>query len=229
MSAEVAVLRETLARRFPDALPARHGTTEVAPIGVGEMDAILPGGGLPRGKLSVWAPGGADTALLRAACMAALARGERAAWVDGPGVLTGEGWPERILLARPRSALDASACAEELIRSGGFGLVVLVGGEEDDAVRLRISRAAKEGGGALVALSPNGFMGGLALSSRILPTGCRWARGPFGEPARLEAVRIRVEAVALGWRRHAHLMLSLQDHAHRITLEPGLADRRGGR
>lgn len=229
MSAEVAVLRETLARRFPDALPARHRTTEVAPTGVGEMDAVLPGGGLPRGRLTVWAPGGAGTALLRAACTAALARGERAAWVDGPGVLTGEGWPERILLARPRSPLDAAACAEELVRSGGFGLVVLVGGDEDDAVRLRLTRAVKEGGGALVTLSPSGFMGGLTLSSRILPTGCRWACGPFGEPARLEAVRVRVEAVALGWRRHAHLVLPLQDHVHRIALEPGLADRRGGR
>lgn len=226
MSAQVHALRDLLAARFPGATPLVQGTTPVAASGVAALDRILPGGGFPRGRLAVWSGFGA-AALLRAACGAAAARGERAVWIDATGrtdARLGEG---DVLLARPASALQAAECAEELARSGAFGLVVLAGAPAEEAVRLRLSRAVREGGAALVELGSAFFLAGLRLASSLLPAAARWRADRLGEPVDVEAVPVRVEAAALGWRRETTLMLPLAARVARLSLEPALADRRG--
>src|SRR5437870_7700456 len=81
----VAALRALIQQRFPDATPLTGGsqTTEQVATGIGALDQILPNGGLPRGRLSVWAPHGGVTAILRGACQAVVTNGERSAWIDG--------------------------------------------------------------------------------------------------------------------------------------------------
>lgn len=231
MSTQVIELRRLLEQRWPDAQPLRHATAAGVSTGVPALDAILPGGGLPRGRLSVWATEAAvgATAVLRSACEVVRAAGERAVWVDGARVVAGDRWWQDggALLVRPAGALDALVCAEELVRSGGFGLVVLTGvGRALVPEAVRLSRAAREGGSALVAVG-EAPLAALRLASRVLADGVRWTSGPLGEPAEPAAVRLRVQATSLGLDSRAEFMIPVVQHALRMSMEPGLVDRRG--
>ncbi|HEX7050842.1 MAG TPA: hypothetical protein VF188_11610 [Longimicrobiales bacterium] len=230
MHSRVVALKQVLEERFPDAVPPAYRTVPAVATGIAALDGVLPGRGLPRGRLSTWRPGGAATALLRMACRAAVVRGERSAWVDGAGAVTGESWRVGPLLFRPGGALEALVCAEELVRSGGFGLVVVTGVDGVFAAEaVRLSRAVGEGGGVLVVVAGSAPVAALRLSSRIEPAGYRWRRGPFGEPALVESVTVRVRAAAMGWSKEAELTLRVAEHGVRLSLEPGLGDRRGAR
>ena len=231
MAVPLQELRRLLEGRFPDAVPVTYRTAGAVGTGLGELDRVLPGGGLPRGRLAAWAPGGGATAVLQAACLEAVRRGERAAWVDGAGVVAGEFWRGGPLLVRPAAGEGrgraALAAAEELLRSGGFALVVVSGVEAVGTEAVRLARAAREGGSALVMLTAGVPVAALRLRSRIAPDGYRWRRGPFGEPAEVEAVRLQVQATAMGWSARTELVLSVARHDLRLSLDPGLADRRG--
>lgn len=231
MAVPLHELRKLLEGRFPDAVPVTYRTAGAVATGLDELDRVLPGGGLPRGRLAAWVPGGGATAVLQAACLAAVGRGERAAWVDGGGLVAGEFWRAGPLLVRPpvgdgrgRAAL---AAAEELLRSGGFALVVLSGVEAVGTEAVRLARAAREGGSALVMMTAGVPVAALRLRSRIAPDGYRWRRGPFGEPAEVEAVQLQVQAAAMGWSARTELVLPVARHDLRLSLDPGLADRRG--
>ncbi|HSL72671.1 MAG TPA: hypothetical protein VK864_20640 [Longimicrobiales bacterium] len=229
-SAEVLAIRDALAQRFPNAQPVIYRTAGAISTGHAALDALLPGGGLPRGRLTLWEVGGGASALLRGACAAVVMRGERSAWVDAQRVTTGDGWVKGPLLLRPENELNALSCAEELMRCGGFALVVLsgVGGAlEREAVRL--SRAVKEGGGAFVVLAPQVPVAHLRVNSRIRPESYKWKLNPFGEPAHIESVRIRIEASAMGWSGHTELTLAVHAHAQRAAADPLLRDRRGAK
>lgn len=231
MAVPLHELRRLLEGRFPDAVPVTYRTAGAVATGLGELDRVLPGGGLPRGRLAAWVPGGGATAVLQAACLAAVGRGERAAWVDGGGVVAGEFWRAGPLLVRPAAGEGrgraALAAAEELLRSGGFTRVVLSGVEAVGTEAVRLARAAREGGSALVMLTAGVPVAALRLRSHIAPDGYRWRRGPFGEPAEVEAVQLQVQATAMGWSARTELVLPVARHDLRLSLDPGLADRRG--
>lgn len=227
MSAQIAALRALLDQRFPGATPLPQRVGGGAATGIAALDRALPGGGLPRGRVTAWSPGGGATAVLRSACRLAVSRGERAAWVDGAGVVTGAGWDGGVSLLRPPSGGVALECAEELARSGGLSLVVVTGAKTGDAERVRLSNAAREGGGALVVLEESGFMAGVRIASRIRPEGYRWRTDPFGAPAEVESVVVSARVTALGWDREAEFPLSVTSHDLRLSLEPALGDRRG--
>lgn len=220
-------LRELLDSRFPDATPLTHRTAEPVATGIAALDKILPGGGLPRARLTGWLPRGGATAILTAAAHKAVANGERAAWIDGMGCISGPYWKEGPLLVRPRSRITALRDAEELLRCGGFALVVLSGVEPDATETVRLSRAVREGGGAFVALTPHAAMASLRLTSTILPRGYDWEPNPFGEPACVRRARVLVHAHSLGWSAKTELLLPVSQHALRCTLDSGLVDRRG--
>ncbi|CAN5629302.1 hypothetical protein BH23GEM1_BH23GEM1_03940 [soil metagenome] len=220
-------LRELLESRFPDATPLTHRTAEPVATGIPGLDQILPGGGLPRSRLTVWLPKGGATAILTAAAQKAVASGERAAWIDGLGSISGPYWKEGPLLVRPKSRKTALRGTEELLRCGGFALVVLSGIEPDATETVRLSRAAREGGGAFVALTPHAAMASLRLTSSILPRGSDWDASPFGEPAHVRRARILVRAHSLGWSAKTELVLPVSQHALRCALDAGIVDRRG--
>ena len=227
MSAQIAALQQLLEQRFPDAVPVRQRTAGGIATGIEPLDRALPGGGLPRGRIAVWAPGGGATATLRAACSVVTSTGERAVWIDALGTTIGDFWDPRTPIAQPRGSHQAQGCAEELVRCGGFALVVLNGGELDDAARVRLSRAVREGGSALAILNEGGFMAGVRVRSRIAPDDYRWRVNPFGEPTRVESVTIRAHVTALGWDKEAIFSLPVAEHDLRLSLEPALGDRRG--
>lgn len=170
-----------------------------------------------------------------------MAGGERAAWVDGAGVISGAYWasgPEGSapLLFRPDDPVNAAACAEELLRSGGFALVVLTGvGSGGGGRRLadgegvRLGRGAREGGAAFVAVADGAPVSHLKVRTRYEPAGFRWREGPFGELAALESVMIRARIESMGLDRRIRFRLGVEVHDVRLSLEPRLVDRRGVR
>ena len=111
MATSVAALRALIQQRFPDATPLTGGaqTTEQVATGIGALDQVLPNGGLPRGRLSVWAPQGGATAILRAACHSVVANGERSAWIDGDNTVAGAFWGDGPYLVRPTSRAPRAA------------------------------------------------------------------------------------------------------------------------
>ena len=240
MPASVTALRALIEQRFPDAAPltgGAHATDGVA-TGIAALDRILPNHGLPRGRLSVWAPLGAANAILRAACHAVVAAGERAAWIDTDNTIAGAFWqratepPSRraaeadnLYLVRPSSRLDAFRAADELLRSGGFSLLVLTGAEPRGTETVRLTRAAREGGAALVAVGTSASMASLRLSSRLLHY--HWRLTPFGDPADAERADVRVDVRAIGSNAHTVFPIPVMHHELRLSLESELADRRG--
>lgn len=216
-----------LEQQFPGAVPAAAGLGQALATGLAELDGILPGQGLPRGKVSVWAPGVGASALLRSACQQAVRRGERAAWIDAGHTAPGSVAWEGVALVRPPTAVAALVAAEELLRSGGFALVVLTGASSGGAQRVRMTRAAGEGGGALVELSEHRQMAAMRLRSWVPAGGWRWVQDALGEAVALEAVRVRVQAEALGWSRGAEVTLPVEGHGVRLAPDPSLPSRRG--
>ncbi|MEO5904503.1 MAG: hypothetical protein ABIQ55_10855 [Gemmatimonadaceae bacterium] len=182
---------------------------------------------MPRGRLSVWMPQGGATAILRAACHSAAGTGERAAWIDGLGTITGQSWDEGPILVRPANRRNSLRATEELLRCGGFGIIVLTGSEPAGTEMVRLSRAAREGGTAFVALTTHTSMASLRLVSRILPNSYDWKRTPFGDEAEVDSVNIKVNAQSLGWNRKVEIRVPVVAHDFRVALQAGLPDRRG--
>jgi len=140
---------------------------------------------------------------------------------------TGE-WDSGVLLLRPASEVTALVCAEELLRCGGFGLVVLAGGGRSaggEAVRL--GRAARVGGSAFVLVAAEAAVAHMRVRSQIRPQGYRWREGPFGEPVAVTSSVVEVAARSLGWSGRVEVELGVQEHAVRLSPEPRLVDRRG--
>jgi hypothetical protein len=224
-----AALRQLLEQRFPDATPVTHRTAEPVATGIQPLDLILPNGGLPRGRLSVWMPQGGATAILRAACVTVTSTGERSAWIDGLGTISGQFWEEGPVLVRPANRKNSLRAAEELLRCGGFSLIVLSGSEPAGTEMVRLSRAAREGGAAFVALTSHTSMASLRLTSRITPHSYVWTRSAFGEPAEACSASIKVRAQSLGWNKSTELRVPVISYDLRSALEPGLPDRRGNK
>jgi len=227
--AATAALRQLLEQRFPDATPVTHRTAEPVATGIQSLDLILPNGGLPRGRLSVWMPQGGATAILRAACATVTSTGERSAWIDGLGTISGQFWDEGPVLVRPANRKNSLRAAEELLRCGGFSLIVLSGSEPEGTEMVRLSRSAREGGAAFVALTSHTSMASLRLTSRITPHSYVWTRSPFGEPAEACSASIKVRAQSLGWNKSTELRVPVISYDLRSALEPGLPDRRGNK
>jgi hypothetical protein len=225
----VAELRERLAERYPQTLPLAYRTAQGVGTGIGKLDGLLPNGGFPRGRLTVWRPGGGATAVLREASRNTVERGERAAWVDPGGQVMGEFWPQGPLLLRPSGESAAVECVEELARCGGFGLIVLGSGEIKGNLAIRLGRAVRTGGGALVLITRDTEQAQLRLESRLLLSGFHWSVDPFGNPADLRLVTLRVQAWSMGWSGRTELRANLRSHGHRNATEPTLPDRRGVR
>jgi hypothetical protein len=227
VASRTAAVQNLLAQRFPDAVPRSGWARGVVATGLAELDGILPSGGFERGRLSVWAPEGGAAALLRATARRAVATGERAAWIDATGTLTCAAWRAGPLLIQPADPTAALRAAEELARSGGFAFVVADGVEPDAARMVRISRAAHEGGAALVLVTHASAVAALRLRSRPLPA--PRIAGRLGEPLAPRAVQVRIEARASGWQASTTIALAVWHDDHRLSLDLEHPDRRGER
>jgi hypothetical protein len=222
-------LRSVLEQRFPNAIPLPERTVPQVATGIEGLDRILPGGGLPRGRLSIWIPGIGGSAVLRSACLRTIEDGERAAWIDETWRISPEVVWAGVLLARPANERQGLECTEELLNSGGFALVVRVGEGSRGTERIRLCRAAREGGSALVELSEYQQMAAVRMSARASPESFRWGVNELGEPVEVEGVSLRVRVMAAGWSKESDVVLSVKNHEHTLSLESNLADRRGVR
>lgn len=137
------------------------------PTGLAPLDELLDGG-LARGRLVelVGRPGGGRFAAVLTTLATATAGGEAAALVDLGGHLDPESLAvagaeaSRLLWVRPRHVRQALAAAETLL-DGGFPLVVVdlgtppvPGGRGREAGWVRLARAARGHGAALLVSSP---------------------------------------------------------------------------
>jgi hypothetical protein len=220
-------LRQELASRFPDAVPLAGRRENGVATGISAFDKVLPNGGLPRGRATVWStPANGATAILAQGCRSILASGLRSAWIDGSRTL-GLGWEDGPLVIRPRTPLLGLRFAELLLVSGGFSLVVMSGIPAERTTLFRLARAVHEGGGSFAMIAGGSLPAALRLRSRYLPERFEYARTPFGDPAMVRNVTIAVDANSSGWNATTTLTLPLHSHDARSALDPGLADRRG--
>jgi len=202
-------------------------TVEVRALetGIAALDAALARGGVPCGRLTelIGARGSGKTTVLRHCVRATVRRGLWVAYVDAARTLAPRDWAsaaasrdaEPVLwMIRPERAARAAWCAELLLRSGAFALVVLDGAPPlTSRVAVRLARLAREGGAAfIVAAEDDASAATLGGALRL-----RVARGT-------RAVKVTVEK---GGRRRTVEVDHARTVAHRVCAHPEVPDRRG--
>jgi len=119
-----------LRSRIEQVIAPPPAVADALPTGFRELDQAM-GGGLPRGRLTeLIGPLGSGTAtLVRVLVGAALGRGQGVACIDASRTLDPAGWAsldcDFLRVVRPRDPARGAWCADVLLRSGAFTLVVL--------------------------------------------------------------------------------------------------------
>ena len=144
----------------------------VAPTGMPDLDALRPGGGLPRGSLIEWLgpSSSGKTAILRTGLARLRLHGESVAWIDTRHTLYAPDWTDLVSgtgefwVVRPRTTGEAAWCADLLLRSGAFGAVAFHvadrsggrsaerGGGIRHGAAVRLQRLAEDAGALFVVL-----------------------------------------------------------------------------
>jgi hypothetical protein len=151
----LATLRQTLAQVTVPSLPADGVVTGLVPL-----DQAL-GGALPRGVITVITgpQGSGRTTLLRQLAEAAVRQGLVVACIDADRTLNPRNWihlarrsdDDGLWVIRPPEPARAAWCAELLLRSGAFPLVMLDGGPTvPHSIVIRLASLARERAVALV-------------------------------------------------------------------------------
>jgi recombination protein RecA len=153
-STAVAELRQQLAA----VIAGTPSTTPGLPTGMTRLDDLLPGGGIPTGRITeiLAAPGLGKTTLARSLVTTTLRRGSAVAWVDATRTLDPRDWitaDESVWMVRPPDPARGPWCADLLLRSGAFALVVLDGAPVlPRVVAVRLAQLARESDAALLLL-----------------------------------------------------------------------------
>jgi hypothetical protein len=160
------------------------------PTGFADLDARLPGGGWPVGALTEVlssAPGVGEVGLILPALAALGRQGRWLAWVDPPHVpyapaLTAAGVDlARIITVHPDGDAGAGRrtdmlwAAEQALRSGAAGAVLLWPREPEDRTLRRLQLAAEQGRSWGVLFRPPGD------ARKPSPAALRLAVSPAGE------------------------------------------------
>jgi hypothetical protein len=179
--------------------------------GIAAIDAVLPGGGVPCGRLTEIAGGDGSgaTSLARSLVASAISDKRWVAYIDAGRTLAPADWAPlagsgRLWIVRPPTGEHGAWCADLLLRSNAFGLVVL-----DDATRLsrsiavRLIRLAQESNAAFVIVHHHDEGGSLTGSALRL----HMQRGPApgSDPA----------SPASRWRRLGTRLARAADGRHR--------------
>jgi recombination protein RecA len=254
LSTSLALLKQQLAEVLDVERPASPGL----PTGIAGLDEGLAGGGIPRGRLTevLGSVGSGKTTLVRRIVERAAAAGVWVAYVDATRTLAPRDWAEaearalaeaasgagmdgaRLWVVRPHDPGRAAWCADVLLRSGAFGLVVLDGAPPlSRAIAVRLTRLARESDAALVAVSDgSGGGGGLgagvggALRLRVAPPAwSRWRTiGRIGEEGEHRPRERRfVVAVEKGGTHQTVEVSCAIAVARRLCTHSEVPDRRG--
>jgi hypothetical protein len=149
---------ESLRALLPAPLPRAAGL----PTGIDTLDRALASDGLPRGRLTEVVGVTGKLTLLRQVVDAAVARGEWIAYIDASRTLAPRDWAhlghvEGVWIVRPTEAAKAAWCADVLLRSGAFSLVVLDSAPPiSRAIAVRLTGLARESNAAFVIVGVAG-------------------------------------------------------------------------
>ncbi|MDB4917326.1 MAG: RecA protein [Gemmatimonadetes bacterium] len=138
--------------------PAR--TVPGLPTGIAALDAVLLSGGLPRGRLTevTGALGSGKTTLARAIVENTVKDRGWVAYIDAQRTLDARDWvhlgdAQGVWMIRPHDATRSAWCADILLRSGAFALVILDGAPTlSKATAVRLTGLARESNAAFVLL-----------------------------------------------------------------------------
>jgi len=231
MSLALADLRQQLAAVIA-------GTPSAAPglaTGIAALDGALPGNGIPRGRITeLLAPAGlGKTTLARSLAAATLTAGHTVAWVDATRTLDPRDWvtvdagrTDALWVVRPSAPARASWCADLLLRTGSFALVVLDGAPVlPRAVAVRLAQLARDSDAALLLLGEGTRASEIGGALRIVMGKEKHSkRGAAGVTATIEKGGL-----------HQHVPLQLLEFGRgnsvgstrRVHSHPEIPDRRG--
>jgi len=229
MSLALADLRQQLAAVIA-------GTPSTAPglaTGIAALDGVLPGHGIPRGRITeLLAPAGlGKTTLARSLAAATLTAGHSVAWIDATRTLDPRDWvavdagrADTLWVVRPSAPARAPWCADLLLRTGSFALVVLDGAPVlPRAAAVRLAQLARDGDAALLLLGEGTRASEIGGALRIVMG--KNKRGAAGVTATIEKG---------GSHQHVPLQLDLEigrgnsvGIARRVHSHPQVPDRRG--
>ncbi len=170
----LALLRQHLSEIIAGTSPGTPGLT----TGLAALDAALPNHGLPRGRLTelVGIPGSGKTTLVRRIAERTVKDGGAVAYIDATRTLAPRDWAhvsangnqDGLWVVRPDNPTRGAWCADVLLRSGAFSLVVLDGAPMlTRAVAVRLTRLARESDAALLVLGDDSKTSELAGSLRL--------------------------------------------------------------
>ena len=223
-------------------LPPPPPPTPALPTGVAALDAVLVGGGLPRGRLTeiVGPTGSGKTTLTRAVVESTVAAHGWVAYVDAQRTLDARDWvhlgdAEGVWIIRPRDAGRAAWCADVLLRSGAFALVVLDGAPAlTKSAAVRLTRLARESNAAFVVLGERtGGASQLGGAVRLLVERTKRRHPPPPAPhpppvgsggSGVVSIAVRVEKG--GTLRTVEVRCAI-GVARRLCTHPEVPDRRG--
>lgn len=239
MTAPLQVLREQLAA----VVAGTPSTNPGLPTGVRGLDLALPGGGLPRGRITeLLAPAGlGKTTLARAVASSTLKAGHAVAWVDATRTLDPRDWVQvdatgrdALWVVRPADAAKAAWCADLILRTGAFALVVLDGAPVlPRNIAVRLSQLARDADASLLLLGDGNKASEIGGALRLVLKR-RPARDTRGGPQ----VAVLIEKG--GPQQHVPLLLEMGNAANRadtdastasiarrLCAHPEVPDRRG--
>lgn len=215
--------------------------------GIAELDAVLSRRGIPRGRLTevTGARGSGKATLLRRMVMETISRGLGAAYVDASRTLAPRDWAsvadeagDGFWVVRPKQASRGAWCADVLLRSGAFALVVLDGAPPlTRSIAVRLTRLAHDAAAALVVVGgdhapPSAISGALRLHvSRIRRKSRHDLASAGADPPTPPGVMTRwmtitVEKGGRGQRQTVEVEHAVSV-AHRLCAHPEVPDRRG--
>jgi hypothetical protein len=220
--------------------PPRIGGAASIPTGIEALDRALSDGGIPNGRLTEiqGTLGSGRTSLVRQLVTAAVAARRWVAVIDGSRTLAPREWAEagdsgRLWVIRPPGADRSAWCADILLRSGAFSLVVL-----DSApalprpVAVRLTRLAKEHDVALVVVGDQSVIGSAVRlqvkrrrpeirGQRITP------HAPCPMPRALSSESRITIVIEKGGSQHAVEVPCAFELARRLRAHSEVPDRRG--
>jgi hypothetical protein len=246
----LALLRQQLAEVVE---ATRPGTPGLA-TGIAALDAALPNRGLPRGRLTemVGSPGSGKTTLVHRMVARAVADGWWVAYVDATRTLAPRDWAdvghrerrkaygvsdgvrreagESFWVVRPGEPARGAWCADVLLRSGAFALVVLDGAPVlTRGVAVRLTRLAREADAAFLVLGDDVKASELAGSLRLRVARQALKRRGIGDIAASALQRITVVIEKGG--PYQTINAGEADRgiavARRVRTHPEVPDRRG--
>jgi hypothetical protein len=178
-------------------LPAPLPQVPGMPTGVDLLDRALASGGLPRGRLTEVVGATGKLTFLRQVVAAAVKRGEWVAYIDASRTLAPRDWAhlghDVVWIVRPPEATRAAWCADVLLRSAAFSLVVLDSAPPiSRAVAVRLTGLARDSNAAFIVVGSSGAtrLGGavrLRMHRRrqrlriAIEKGCRVQGAGYGE------------------------------------------------